>query len=204
MTAITQRCTVQSVGKTLEKALAHYEKKEYAPAEKAVDELLKAQPGFHRGEFLKAVILEETGRASEAEKHYELAGNRFTLWSRLALQLHDIDPDRAIVYYKRVTAMDPQNNLLWFKLGSLYETLGRIDEARTCFRNLAPGKEVLARILIPLGFMIFLISGAVAMLQRKETGLVAVVIASAIFCLFWLKRDGGRALQMLGKKRKYA
>lgn len=195
---------MESIGRTLEKTLSHYEKKEYEAAEKAADELIAANPDFHRGQFLKAVILEETGRAAGAEKHYEKAGNRFTLWSRLAMQLHDVDPERAIIYYDRVTRMDPQNNQLWFNLGGLYEKLGRTDEARACFRNLSPAKEVVARILIPLGFMIFLISGAVMMIQRKETGLTLVVVASAVFCLFWLKRDGGRALNMLGKKRKYS
>jgi len=51
--------------------------------------------------------------------------------------------------------------------------------------------------------MIFLASGAVMMIQRGEKGLTAVVIASAVFCVFWLKRDGGKALQMVMKKRKY-
>jgi hypothetical protein len=51
--------------------------------------------------------------------------------------------------------------------------------------------------------MIFLVSGAVMMVQRGEKGLTAVVIASAVFCLFWLKRDGGRALQMIMKRKKY-
>jgi hypothetical protein len=98
--------------------------------------------------------------------------------------------------------MDRQNNMLWFNLGSLYEQLGRPDEARRCFRNIAPAKEVVSTILIPLGFMIFLISGATMMFQHGDKGLPIVVIASAIFCLFWLKRDGGRALQMMMKKKK--
>jgi hypothetical protein len=51
--------------------------------------------------------------------------------------------------------------------------------------------------------MIFLISGAIMMIRRGETGLTAVVIASAIFCIFWIKRDAGKAIQMLMKKNKY-
>jgi tetratricopeptide (TPR) repeat protein len=194
---------MQSISKQLEKIIAHYEKKDYDAAEKSVDELLASHPDFHRGQFLKAVVLEETGRASEAEKHYEKAGNRFTLWSRLAMQLHDIDPQRALTYYERVTKMDPQNNLLWFNLGNLYEKMGRTEDARSCFRNLSPLREVLSRIFIPLGFMIFLISGATMMIQRDEKGLAAVVIASAVFCIFWLKRDAGKAVQMIVKKNKY-
>ncbi len=194
---------MESIGKALEKTLAHYERKEYDAAEKAVDELLASYPDFHRGQFLKAVILEETGRTSEAEKHYEKAGNRFTLWYRLAGQLQTVDPSRALMYYERVSKMDPQNNMIWFNLGNLYETMGKPDEARSCFRNLQPAKEVVSRILIPLGFMIFLVSGAVMMARRGDKGLTAVVIASAVFCLFWLKRDGGRALQMIMKRKKY-
>ena len=195
---------MESMSKALEKALSYYEKKEYAAAEKSVDELIASYPDFQHGQFLKAVIMEETGRSPEAEKHYEKAGNRFTLWYRLAMQLQDADPERSLVYYKRVSAMDPQNNAIWFNLGGLYEKMGRIDEARRCYRNLAPAKEVVARILIPLGFIIFLVSGAIAMAQRGDKGLVAVVVLSAIFCLFWLKRDGGRAVQMIMKKRKYS
>ena len=194
---------MQSIMKQLEIIIAHYEKKEYEAAEKAADELLAANPDFHRGHFLKAVILEETGRTGDAEKYYEKAGNRFTLWSRLALQLHHSDPQRALLYYERVTKMDPQNNLLWFNLGTLYETMGRREDARRCFRNLSPLKEVMSRILIPLGFLIFLSSGAVMMVQRGEKALTVVVIASAVFCLYWLKRDAGKAIQMIRKKSQY-
>ena len=194
---------MESIGKLLEKVIMLYEKKEYDGAEKAVDELLASHLDFHRAQFLKAVILEETGRSDEAEKHYAKAGNKFTLWIRLALMLHDFDPERAITYYERVSKMDPQNNLVWFNLGNLYEKMHRFDEARLCFRNLSPVKEIASRIFIPLGFMIFLVGGAILMIQRGEKALASLVIASAVFCLVWLKRDGGKALQMLGKKNKY-
>jgi tetratricopeptide (TPR) repeat protein len=194
---------MESIGKKLETILTQYEKKEYVAAEKATDELLASHPDFPRAQFLKAVILEETGRASDAEKYYEKSGNRYTLWLRLAAQLQEIDPERALMYYERVSKMDPENNLIWFNLGNLHEKAGRLEDARVCFRNLSPGREVLSRIFIPLGFMIFLVSGAVMMVRRGEKGLTAVVIASAIFCLFWLKRDGGKAVQMLMKKNKY-
>jgi predicted Zn-dependent protease len=82
-----KRCSMESISKVLGEILSHYEKKEYASAEKAADELIAAHPDFNHGQFLKAVILEETGRAPEAEKFYEKAGNRFTLWYRLAMQL---------------------------------------------------------------------------------------------------------------------
>ncbi len=194
---------MESISKALGIILSHYEKKEYDSAEKAADELIAAHPDFNHGQFLKAVILEETGRTQEAEKYYEKSGNKFTLWLRLALQLQTVDPQRAILYYERVSTMDPQNNMIWFNLGNLYEQLGRRDEARRCFRNLSPAKEVVSKMLIPLGFMIFLISGAIMMIQHGNKGLPVVVIASAIFCLFWLKRDGGRALQMIMKWKKY-
>ncbi len=194
---------MESVRKALEKTLSHYERKEYVAAEKAVDELLMSYPDLHQGQFLKAVILEETGRADEAEKHYDKAGNRFTLWHRLAIQLQDVDPERALQYYERVSKIDPQNNMIWFSLGSLYEKMGKLGEARRCFSNLAPAKEVLSKIVIPLGFMIFLISGAIMMIRHGDMGLPAVVLVSAIFCLFWLKRDGGRAVQMIMKKKRY-
>ncbi len=193
---------MESISKLLNQILGHYEKKEYDAAENAVNLLLVSHPDFHRGQFMKAVILEETGRAVNAERHYEKAGNRYTLWGRLAMQLQDIDPDRAIMYYERVTKSDPQNNLLWFNLGALYEKKGRPEDARECYRNLSPVKEVLSKIFIPLGFMIFLISGGAMMIKRGERGLAAVVIASAIFCVFWLKRDAGKAIQMIVKKSK--
>jgi tetratricopeptide (TPR) repeat protein len=193
---------MESVSRLLNQIIAHYEKKEYQEAEKLVDTLLLSHPEFHRGQFLKAVILEETGRADAAQRHYEKSGNRFTLWARLAAQLHEVDPDRAIEYYERVTKADPQNNTLWFNLGELYEKKGRGDDARNCFKNLSPVKEVLSRILIPLGFMIFLLSGAIAMIQRGETGLAIVVVAGAVFCVYWLKRDARKTVQMVMKKNQ--
>lgn len=193
---------MESISKLLNQILVHYEKKEYEAAEKATDALLASHSDFHRGQFMKAVILEETGRAADAEKHYAKSGNRYTLWSRLAMQLQDIDPDRAIIYYERTTKADPQNNALWFNLGELYERKGRRNDARECYRNLSPVKEVLSRIFIPLGFMIFLVSGGAMMVLRGERGLAAVVFASAVFCAFWLKRDAGKALQMVAKKNQ--
>ena len=193
---------MESISKLLNQILEHYNNKEYDAAERAADTLLASHPDFQRGQFMKAVILEETGRAVDAERHYEKAGNRYTLWSRLAMQLQDIDPDRAIVYYERVTKADPQNNVLWFGLGDLYEKMGRPADARSCYRNLSPVKEILSRIFIPLGFMIFLLSGAIAMIQRGEKGLAVVVVAASVFCVFWLKRDAGKAVQMAVKKYK--
>lgn len=194
---------MQSIGKLFDLAIAHYEKKEYDAAEKSINQLLEINPDFQRGQFLKAVILEETGRAPEGEKHYAKAGNRFTLWFRLAAQLENADPERAIMYYERVAKSDAQNNPLWFNLGTLYEKTGRPDQAGRCFRKLQPLREALSGILIPLGFTIMLVAGAWFMIQRGDKPLAAVVAASAIFCLFWLKRDGGKAVQMIMKKNKY-
>ena len=64
-------------------------------------------------------------------------------------------------------------------------------------------REVVSRVMIPLGFLILLVVGGIAMLGRGDKGWAIVVFASAAFCLFWLKRDGGKALQMIMKKKKY-
>ncbi len=195
---------MEGIGKQLEKIIAHYEKKEYAEAEQAADKLLAAYPDFPRGQFMKAVILEETGRAADAEPHYLKAGNRFTLWSRLAMQLHDIDPKRALTYYERVIKMDPNNNVLLLGLGDIYEKMGRREDARASYRKLSLIREVVVRIITPIGFIVFLIIGAFMMVKREQPGLAALVIGSAAFCLFWLKRDAGKAIQMIRKKRMSA
>ncbi len=195
---------MQEIGKLFDAAIAHFEKKEYGQAEKAVDELLRMHPNFQRGHFMKAVILEETGHANKAEEHYAKSGNRYTLWFRLASQLESVDPERALGYYERVSKYDTQNNMLWFSLGSLYEKMGRTADAGTCFRKLEMLREILSRVVIPLGFLIIMATGSVLMLSRGDYGLAIVVIASAIFCVVWLNRDGGRALQMLKKKKQYS
>lgn len=194
---------MQSIAKLFDRAIAQYEMKEYKDAEQSVDELLAVQPDFQRGQFLKAVILEETNRAGRAEQHYARSGNRFTLWIRLASQLEESDPQRAVAYYERAAKQDGQNNQLWFNLGNLYEKMGRKGDARTCFTRMQLLREVLSRVCIPVGFLIVMIAGAWMMIQRGDTGLAAVVIASAVFCLFWLKRDGGRAVAMIRKKNQY-
>ena len=194
---------MESIGTLLEKILSHYEKKEYGYAERLVDDLLAANPNFHRGLFLKGVLLEETGRVSEAETYYGKAGNLFTLWVRLAMQLENVDPQRALTYFERAGGMDRKNNVIWLHKGLLYERIGRRDEARKCFRNLSAAREVISRVAIPIGFMLFLIGGAMMMIRRGEKTLASLVIASAVFCLFWLKRDAGTAIQMLRKKRQY-
>ncbi len=193
---------MKEIGALLEKILAHYEKKEYSAAEKLVDELLSGNPDFPKGCFLKAIILEETGRAEEAKNFFPKSGNLFTMMFRLALQLEAADPLRALAYYDRLVQMDPRNNMMWLNRGLLYEKLGKNDEAQASFANISPGKEILSRIVIPLGFMIFLIGGAVMMIKRGNRALASLVIASAVFCLFWLKRDAGTALQMRAKKKQ--
>jgi tetratricopeptide (TPR) repeat protein len=194
---------MEAVGNQLEIILKHYEQKDYVSAEKMLDDLLVSHPNFHRAWFLKGVVLEETGRKDEASKFYDKAGNCFTLWFRLAMQLQEADPQRAIVYFDRVSEMDDKNNMIWFHKGLLSERLGNLAEARRCFRQLAPLREILSRIIIPSGFMVFLIIGAVMMIKRGENALSLVVIASAAFCMFWLKRDAGQAVQMLVKKNQY-
>ncbi len=195
---------MQAIGKLFDEAIARFEKKEYREAEQAVDELLKMHPDFQRGQFMKAVIMEETGRASKAEEHYAKCGNRYTLWFRLASQLEATDPQRALGYYERVSQYDTQNNMLWFSMGSLYEKMGRTEDARKSFRKLQMLREIMSRVLIPLGFLIIMATGARLMLLKGDNGLAAVVIASGVLCLFWLKRDGGKALQMLRKKKQYS
>lgn len=190
------------IGAQFDKILLHYEKKEYAVADKLLDDLLTSNPNFHRGLFMKGIILEETGKSKKAKDFLDKAGNVFTLTFRLALQLQESDPERAMIYFDRVSEMDPKNNMIWFSKGQLLEKLGRPAEAKECYRRLEPLREFLSRILIPAGFMIFLISGAVMMIKKGENALAIVVVASAIFCMFWLKRDGGKALEMVRKKRQ--
>jgi tetratricopeptide (TPR) repeat protein len=194
---------METVGKLLETILEHYEQKDYVNAEKLLDNLLVSQPNFHRAWFLKGVVFEETGRKDDARKYYDKAGNCFTLWFRLAMQLESVDPQRAMMYFDRVAEMDKNNNMIWFHKGMLSERVGNIEEARRCFRSLSPLREILSRIIIPSGFMVFLIIGAVMMIKRNEISLSLIVIASAVFCLFWLKRDAGQAVQMLIKKNQY-
>ena len=194
---------MEAVGKQLETILIHYEQKDYVSAEKLLDDLLVSHPNFHRAWFLKGVVLEETGRKDEAAKYYDKAGNCFTLWFRLAMQLQEVDPQRAMMYFDRVSEMDKNNNMIWFYKGMLSEKLGNIEEARRCFNSLSPLREFFSRIVIPSGFMIFLIIGTVMMIKSGETALSLIVLASAVFCMFWLKRDAGQAVHMVFKKNQY-
>ncbi len=193
---------MESIENLLQKVLGHYEKKEYASAEKLADALVASNPKFHRGWFLKAVILEETGRSDEAEKCYQKAGNLFTMFFRLALQLQDSDPQRALVYYEKVSDMDQRNNMLWLNKGLLYEKMGRVNEAKACFRNLSPVREVISRIVMPSVFMIFLAGALIATLEQGNKTIALLVVVSAVFCFFLLKRDTGAAVKMLLKKKQ--
>jgi tetratricopeptide (TPR) repeat protein len=203
ISSILRRAPMEAVGKLLENILAHYEKKEYAAAEKLVNDLIEIDPNFHRAWFLKGIIFEETGRSDKAQEYFAKSGNVFTLMFRLALQLQDSDPLRALTYFDRLAEMDPQNNMLWFNRGLVYEKLGNRNEAAASFKHVAPGREILSRIVVPLLFMFFLTGGGIMMFLRGDKTLSSLVIASAVFCLFWLKRDMGKALQMFSKKKQY-
>ncbi len=195
---------MESLRKKLEKTLELYEKKDYDNAEKGADEMLAANPEFPRALFLKAVILDETGRTEKAEEYYRKAGSTSLLWLRLALQLQEIDPERALRYFNKVKELDPENNLIWFSMGNVYEKLGRLDEARKSFNNISLMKEIVSKLLSPLGFLIVMVAGSIAMFNRGNAGLGSLVVLSGIVCLVWLKRDGGRVIQMMRKKKKYA
>ncbi len=195
---------MESLRTTLEKTLEYYEKKEYDNAEKGADEMLAGNPDFPRALFLKAVILDETGRTDKAEEYYRKAGSTSLLWLRLALQLQESDPERALQYFIKVKDIDPENNLIWFSMGKIYEKLGRKHEAQKCFNNIAIMKEIVSKVLSPFGFLIVMIAGSIAMFKRGNSGLGSLVVISGIVCLAWLKRDGGRVLQMMLKKNKYA
>ena len=194
---------MESIGKLLEQTLTHYERKEYGEAERLVDILLAGNPQFHRGWFLKGVIFEETGRAGDAEQYYVKAGNLFNMWSRLAMQLDQTDPKRALVYYDRALQMDPANNALLLRKGLLLEKTGGKGQAEACFRKLSLRRELFSRLVAPLGFMVFLITGGVMMFARGERSLSFFAFASAVVCFFWLKRDAGAAITMLQKKNEY-
>ena len=194
---------MESIGQVLEDALASYEKKEYGRAEKLVDMLLEGNPQFHRGWFLKGVILEETGKEDVAQRCYAKAGSLFNMWFRLALQIQESDPRRALVYYSRVLDMDHTYSVALLNKGLLHEKLGDREAARECFRRLSPGKDIFSRIVIPSGFLMFLLISGGIMISRGEKILSFFVIVSAVICLFWLKRDAGVAITMLKKKKQY-
>ena len=181
----------------------HYEKKEYASAEKLVNDLIEIDPKFHRAWFLKGIIFEETGRPDEAGEFFAKSGNVFTLMFRLALQLQNSDPQRALSYFDRLTEMDPENNLVWLNRGLLLEQAGRRGEAAESFKHLSPGREILSRVFVPLLFMFFLAGGGIVMFMKGDKTLSLLVMASAVFCFFWLKRDAPKTLQMISKKRQY-
>jgi tetratricopeptide (TPR) repeat protein len=194
---------LESVGKLLEDSLLSYEKKEYDRAEKLVDTLLAGNPQFHRGWFLKGVILEETGRNDDARRCYAKAGSLFNMWLRLAMQIQEADPKRALIYYGRALEMDRTFSVALLNKGMLHEKLGDYEAAKACFRALSPKREIVSRIVIPSGFLLFLLIGGILMLSRGEKMLSLFAFGSAVICLFWLKRDAGTAIDMLRKKKQY-
>jgi tetratricopeptide (TPR) repeat protein len=195
---------LESIGKLLEDTLMLYEKKEYDQAEKFVDVLLNANPQFHRGWFLKGVILEETERKDEAEKCYARAGSLFNMWFRLALQLKDSDPIRSLAYFDRVLELDRTFSTAWFYKGLVHEKLGDFTNAKICFGKLSPGRELFSRVAVPAGFLLLLLISGGILISRGEKILSFFVVLSALVCFFWLKRDAGTALIMYRKKKQYA
>jgi hypothetical protein len=57
------------------------------------------------------VILEETGRQDVARKCFDKTGNIYHMWFRLAMQVQETDPERALRYYNRMLQGDDQNNM---------------------------------------------------------------------------------------------
>ena len=194
---------MESIGKALETALKHYERKEYEDALRIVDAMLLSYPDFNRALFLKGVILQETGRTDEGEVYFHKAGPLIPLWHRLALQLQDIDPDRALHYFIKASTLDDSDNGIWLGMGKIYENRGDFEAAGRCYARLSLGREMLSRILGPVGFLVLMLIGTVMLIGRGNIPLASLVVISSFVCLLWLKRDGGRFLEMLSRKKKF-
>jgi tetratricopeptide (TPR) repeat protein len=194
---------MESIKKLMDGILSHYEKKEYAAAMELVDDLLAMEPTYQKAWFLRGAILEETGKRAEAEKQYEKAGDLFTMWIRTAMQLQEVDPERALVYYGRVIESDPTFNPALLNKGLICEKMGKLDEARACFRRLSPGKELFSKVVTPTGFMALLLGSGLMLVHRGDWVIAMFSFVSALVCFFWLKRDAGMAIKMLTKKMKY-
>jgi hypothetical protein len=91
-----------------------------------------------------------------------------------------------------------------YQKGLLCESRGEREEAAKSYRRISAMKEIMSRIFIPGGFLIFLLSGALALFQRGERVLFWIVLASGFFCLIWIRRDSGLAIKMLLKKRNFS
>lgn len=183
-----------------ESALRHYEKKDYTTAHNIIDKILDANPDFYKGWFLKGVIFKETGVMNKISDCFNKTFNIHELWFRLALQIENIDPERAIACYRETIQIDPKFNVAWYKMGLIFERLGILDEARKCFSNLSPLRDVFSKFVIPLAFCTGLFISGYVMIRRGEVPLSLLVTMSAMFCLFWLKHDGLTAVGMLKKK----
>lgn len=194
---------MKALGELLEKSLDFYQQKKYRKAEECVDSMLARNPNFHRALFLKGVILEETGRVAAAQEYLGKAGSLYTLYFRLAMQLDEGDPERALGYYDRVLGLNPWDNNILFHKGLLCERLGKRDEAKECFLRINAVKELFSRVAVPTGFMLFLLVGGIMMILKGEKVLGMLTVGMSVFCVFWLKRDAGTALQMFAKKKEY-
>jgi tetratricopeptide (TPR) repeat protein len=126
------------------------------------------------------------------------------MWFRLALQLQESDPQRALVYYDRVLEMDHTSGMALLNKGMLHEKLGDLEKAQKCFKKLSPKREIFSRIVSPAGFLLFLLIGGIMMFSRGERILSLFALASAGICFFWLKRDAGTAITMFRKKKQYS
>jgi tetratricopeptide (TPR) repeat protein len=126
------------------------------------------------------------------------------MWFRLALQLQKSDPERALLYYDRVLDMDCNFSMALLNKGLLHEQLGDFERAKECFQKLSPQREIFSRLVSPAGFLLFLLIGGIMMISRGENTLSLFAFASALICLFWLKRDAGTAITIIRKKRQYS
>jgi len=68
-------------------------------------------------------------------------------------------------------------------MGSLYERIGKPDEARKCYRRISLHRDDIARLLSPIGFLVIMVAGSIMMLKHGDKAFVSLVILSAIICL---------------------
>ncbi|MCX8070469.1 MAG: hypothetical protein N2738_08200 [Thermodesulfovibrionales bacterium] len=191
---------MHELAELLNKSLQEYEQKRYKEAEMWIDKLLIKDNQFEKALFLKAVICSETGRHDEASLYFSKTSNLSFLWLRLGLQIEQTDIDRALVCYDKVLSSNPSDNQALYLKGLLLEKKGFIDEASKCFRALNLMRDIVTKVFIPLGFFVLLALGSFMLISRGEHGLSFIVLISAMFCLFWLKRDGFETVKMFNSK----
>jgi tetratricopeptide (TPR) repeat protein len=178
-------------------AWAHFKIRDYEQAERLVTQALKDKPESQMGWVLKAAILDECGQPNEVKQIMEKLSDPAGAWFLLGAQMQadEMDAQRIMPYYDRVTDLKPDFSSAWYNKALLYlYQLNEPNSAKVCLAHISLLKEFsyrrgvfwLEMLAVDLVVLVVVAAGWLSPPLVSHTVAIQILILVGIYCLFMM------------------